>query len=87
MKNRVKTLLGLLLCMVMMGSLLQGMMLTARAEGEKQVWDCPECGRTGNKGNYCGGCAHPAPWIESEATQEAAVAPAEESLPRATAET
>ena len=27
-------------------------------------WDCPGCGRTGNTGNYCGRCAHPAPWIE-----------------------
>lgn len=28
---------------------------------ERSAWDCPECGRTGNTGNYCGGCAHPAP--------------------------
>ena len=34
------------------------------ASGEGQVWDCP-CGRTGNTGNYCGECAHPAPWIEA----------------------
>ncbi len=32
--------------------------------GEQTTWDCPECGRKGNTGNYCGGCAHPAPWIE-----------------------
>lgn len=31
---------------------------------ENTAWDCPECGRTGNTGNYCGSCAHPAPWIE-----------------------
>ena len=30
---------------------------------ESQTWDCPECGRTGNTRNYCGGCGHPAPWI------------------------
>ena len=35
------------------------------AYGESSAWNCPECGRTGNTGNYCGGCAHPAPWIES----------------------
>ncbi len=32
--------------------------------GEQSVWDCPECGRIGNTGNYCGGCGHPAPWLE-----------------------
>ena len=34
------------------------------ALGEQAPWDCPECGRKGNTGNYCGWCAHPAPWIE-----------------------
>ena len=33
---------------------------------EGQMWNCPECGRTGNTGNYCGGCAHPAPWFAGE---------------------
>ena len=32
--------------------------------GESDTWDCPECGRPGNTGNYCGGCAHPAPWVD-----------------------
>ena len=32
------------------------------ALGEQAPWDCPECGREGNTGNYCGWCAHPAPW-------------------------
>ena len=31
---------------------------------EQAVWGCPECGSTGNTGNYCGKCAHPAPWLE-----------------------
>ena len=30
---------------------------------ENTGWDCPQCGRTGNTDNYCGGCSHPAPWI------------------------
>ena len=34
---------------------------------EKYAWDCPDCERKGNTGNYCGGCGHPAPWIESAA--------------------
>ena len=29
---------------------------------EHAPWDCPECGRTGNPKNYCGGCGYPAPW-------------------------
>lgn len=39
---------------------------TSIALGEHEVWDCPACGRTGNTGNYCGACAHPAPWIITE---------------------
>ena len=42
------------------------MMCTCPVIGENYVWDCPECGRIGNTGNYCGGCAHPAPWLEDQ---------------------
>ena len=45
------------------------MLLMPTALSEHTAWDCPECGRTGNTGNYCGGCAHPAPWLQSD-TQE-----------------
>ena len=31
------------------------------SNGEREAWDCPECGRKGNTGNYCGYCKHPAP--------------------------
>ena len=41
-------------------------LLSLSVFGERSPWDCPECGRTGNTGNYCGGCAHPAPWIQTE---------------------
>ena len=34
------------------------------AGAEQAIWDCSECGRTGNTKNYCGGCGYPAPWIE-----------------------
>ena len=40
------------------------------AHGEQAAWDCPDCGRLGNTGNYCGGCAHPAPWLESDTPEE-----------------
>ena len=33
---------------------------------EQAAWDCPECGRTGNTGNFCGKCMHPAPWNSLE---------------------
>ncbi len=42
------------------------LLMTIVCYSEATVWDCPECGRTGNTGNYCGGCAHPAPWIETK---------------------
>ena len=32
---------------------------------EATTWDCPQCGRSGNTGKYCGSCAHPAPWMEN----------------------
>ena len=35
--------------------------------GEHEPWDCPDCDRTGNKGNYCGECGHPAPWTDPAA--------------------
>ncbi len=31
------------------------------AVGEQDTWDCPECGRKGNTGKFCGNCAHEAP--------------------------
>lgn len=40
------------------------LVLAFPASGESQIWDCPECNRSGNTGNYCGECAHPAPWIK-----------------------
>ena len=27
----------------------------------REPWNCPLCNRTGNTGNYCGGCGQPAP--------------------------
>ncbi len=34
---------------------------------EQVTWDCPECGRTGNTGNFCGNCGNPAPRIGNPA--------------------
>ncbi len=41
-------------------------LITCTVSAEHTIWDCPECGRTGNTGNYCGNCQHPAPWISGE---------------------
>ena len=36
-------------------------LFAAMSYGEREAWDCLECGRKGNTGNFCGSCAHPAP--------------------------
>ena len=36
-------------------------LISSLAFGERDAWDCPECGRKGNTGNFCGTCAAPAP--------------------------
>ena len=46
--------------------------LILSALGEQSVWNCPDCGRTGNIGNFCGGCGHPAPWKETAITESLA---------------
>ncbi len=33
---------------------------------EQITWDCPECGRKGNTGNFCGGCGSPGPFTGKE---------------------
>ncbi len=43
-------------------------LFAALACGEQASWDCPECGRKGNTGAFCGGCAYPAPEPEPEIT-------------------
>ena len=42
------------------------------ANCEGYAWNCPNCGRIDNTGNYCGGCAHPAPWLEEVPVSEPA---------------
>ena len=46
------------------------LVVSCAAYGDALPWDCPECGRKGNTGNYCGTCAHPAPWIETEPAEK-----------------
>ena len=43
------------------------------AYGEREPWDCPDCGRKENKGNYCGECGHPAPWTDPDAWKDYAL--------------
>ena len=49
-KGRIAVVLLALVCM-----------FAVLSNGESAGWDCPECGRKGNIGNFCGNCAHPAP--------------------------
>lgn len=46
------------------------LVLLATAFGENEPWDCPDCGRTENKANYCGECEYPAPWTDPEAWKD-----------------
>ena len=55
-------MIGILLCCVSM--IFCSCFGTAGAEHD--VWDCPNCGRTGNMRNYCGGCGYPAPLPEEK---------------------
>ena len=42
-------------------------LLISAALCEQATWDCPVCGKTGNTGEYCGGCANPMPVQEKTA--------------------
>ena len=55
---------------VMAAALVMVLLMVSMASGEQSAWDCPECGRTGNLWNYCGNCAHPAPWTKEEGFDE-----------------
>jgi len=58
MKNVERLLMGIL---VFVFATLVGI---SDADGERAPWDCSECGRTGIIKNFCGTCAHPAPWMK-----------------------
>ena len=55
---------------IMAAALVMVLLMVPMASGEQSAWDCPECGRTGNLWNYCGNCAHPAPWTKEEGFDE-----------------
>ena len=37
------------------------LLMISVAAGAEDSWTCPQCGRTGNTGKFCGTCKHPAP--------------------------
>ncbi len=55
-RTPVQKLLSVLTILALMGA-----MLPLQASAEQVSWTCPECGRTGNTGNFCGNCAQPKP--------------------------
>ena len=67
MNNSARTAKGIAFLLV-----LSMLLPSAAAFPEYAPWDCPTpgCGRTGNRGNYCGNCGHPAPWMEETETGE-----------------
>lgn len=50
---------------IILAAVLLAVWVILPASAEQTVWNCPQCGRMGNTGNYCGGCAQPAPWTEA----------------------
>ena len=52
----IRGLIPFIIAFVLICSLLFG-----SSVAEQFTWDCPECGRTGNTGKFCGSCAHPSP--------------------------
>ena len=60
MKRHIQQTLSLMMTLILLCAL-----MPAHAAEEHYAWDCPDCGRAGNKGNFCGGCGHPAPWKET----------------------
>ncbi len=52
----IRRLISALTILVLMSSL-----LPCTVSAEEQSWDCPNCGRKGNIGNFCGSCAQPKP--------------------------
>lgn len=67
MNNSVRTAKGIAFLLVFC------MLLPSMAAfSEGALWDCPTpgCDRTGNRGNYCGNCGHPAPWMEETETEK-----------------
>ena len=44
---------------------------TVSALGENNAWDCPECGKKGNTGNFCGNCGYPHSSMANSEKQEA----------------
>ena len=49
------------------------------ALGEGVSWDCPECGRKGNTGKFCGGCGLAAP--DQTTTQNESIPEPDDGIP------
>ena len=60
----MKRLFSIMLAFVLLAFTLLTIITTGY--GEHELWDCPDCGRKENKGNYCGECGYPAPWTDPE---------------------
>ncbi len=52
-------------CRIIMAVTMVIVLIAGISLAEREPWDCPQCGRKGNTRNFCGGCGHPAPPLES----------------------
>ena len=71
----IRRLISILTILVLMSSLLPCM-----TSAEESSWDCPNCGRQGNTGNFCGGCAQPKPTPTPKPTDTPTPAPTPKPL-------
>ncbi len=60
-------------------------LIVSAAFSERNPWTCPDCGKTENKGNYCGKCGHPAPDMASPTPRMTATPAVSTPTPKKTA--
>ena len=65
-KRAVNIIIAVIFAIALVGSI---------ALSEPTSWDCPECGRTGNTGSFCGNCGQPVPTVTPLPTPEVTLPP------------
>ncbi len=65
-KRAVNIIIAVIFAIALAGSI---------ALSEPTSWDCPECGRTGNTGSFCGNCGQPVPTVTPLPTPEVTLPP------------